>query len=118
MIRLRHLNTAALGADTFNNFSAARLEQSRANLITAELLGSGFPTLDTDALRKVNIPTLLISGGASPRLYHYLLERLQELLPHSERIEIPGAAHIMHEDNAPAYNQAVLSFLTRRREAV
>ena len=118
MIRLRHLNTAALGADTFNNFSAARLEQSRANLITAELLGSGFPTLDTDALRKVNIPTLLISGGASPRLYHYLLERLQELLPHSERIEIPGAAHIMHEDNAAAYNQAVVSFLTRCREAV
>lgn len=65
---LRLFGTAALGADTFNNFSAARLEQSRANLIKAELLGSGFPTLDTAALGKVNTPILLISGGASPRL--------------------------------------------------
>jgi pimeloyl-ACP methyl ester carboxylesterase len=115
---LRLFGTAALGKDAFNSFSAARLEQSRANLIKAELLGTGFPPLDIDALRKLNIPALLVSGEASPRLYYYLLERLQELLPNNERVEIPGAAHIMHEDNAPAYNQAVLSFVARHRGAV
>jgi pimeloyl-ACP methyl ester carboxylesterase len=87
-------------------------------LIKAELLGSGYPPLDTNALRKINSPTLLISGAASPRLYHYILEQLQELLPDNERIEIPDAAHIMHEDNTTAYNQAVLSFLARHSEAV
>ncbi len=36
---------------------------------------------------------------------------LEELLPRSERIEISGASHIVHEDNAPAYNTAVMSFV-------
>lgn len=29
------------------------------------------------------------------------------------RVDIPGASHMMHEDNAAAYNRAVLSFLAR-----
>ena len=32
-------------------------------------------------------------------------------MPRTKRIEISGASHIVHEDNAPAYNEAVLSFL-------
>jgi pimeloyl-ACP methyl ester carboxylesterase len=43
------------------------------------------------------------------------LDRLEELLPRVERIEIPGASHITHEDNAPAYRAAVLSFLEKHR---
>ncbi len=111
---LRVFGKASLGADTFRQLSEARLEQARANFIKAELLGSGFPPLDDEQLCSIQAPTLLICGQSSPRLWHRLTDRLQELLPNTRRIEIPGASHIMHEDNAPAYHAAVLSFLNGR----
>jgi pimeloyl-ACP methyl ester carboxylesterase len=113
---MRIFGRAILGADAFRRLSDSRREQVRANLIKAEFLGSGFPPLDLEQLRHIQVPTLLVSGQESPALFHCILDRLKELLPHAERIEIPGASHIMHEDNAPAYNSAVLSFLTREDE--
>lgn len=115
---MRLFGTATLGSDAYRRLSESRRDQVRANLIKAEFLGSGFPPLDAEQLRNIQAPTLLVCGQASPRLLHRLADRLQELLPHVERIEIPEASHIMHEDNAAAYNAAVLSFLTRHRQAV
>jgi len=108
---LRVFGKATLGADTFHQLSEERLEQAHANFIKAELLGAGFPPLDDEQLRSIQAPTLLLCGQSSPRLWHRLTDRLQELLPHAERIQIPGASHIMHEDNAPAYNAKILAFL-------
>ena len=62
-------------------------------------------------MRGVASPTLLVNGERSPRLFHRFTDRLEELLPRAERVEIPGASHIMHEDNTTAYASAVLSFL-------
>jgi pimeloyl-ACP methyl ester carboxylesterase len=116
---MRLFGTATLGSEAYRRLSESRRDQVRANLIKAEFLGSGLtPPLDAEQLRNIQAPTLLVCGQASPRLLHRLADRLQELLPHVERIEIPEASHIMHEDNAAAYNAAVLSFLTRHRQAV
>lgn len=106
-----------LGDEAYRHLSASRLDQIRANSIKAEFLGSGFAPLDADQVRSVHTPTLLINGERSPSLFHRVIDRLEELLPDSERIEIPGASHIIHEDNAPDYNAAVRSFLARHREA-
>jgi hypothetical protein len=43
-----------------------------------------------------------------------LSNRLDELLPRSERIEIPAASHRMQEENPTATNEAILDFLDRR----
>lgn len=40
-------------------------------------------------------------------------DRLAELLPQVERIEICGASHVMHAQNAPDLNRALLAFLSR-----
>jgi pimeloyl-ACP methyl ester carboxylesterase len=114
---LRAFGRATLGRQTFECLSPERLDQARANLIAAELLGSGFAPLDDDALRAIQAPALLVSGQHSPRLFPRLLDRLEELLPHVERVEIPGASHITHEDNPAVYRQAVLSFLAGLPEA-
>jgi pimeloyl-ACP methyl ester carboxylesterase len=111
----RIFGRAVLGAEFYGRLSPSRVEQASANAIRAEFLGSGFAALDGEDLRTVRTPTLLVSGQHSPGLFHRLIDRLEELLPRTERVEIPGASHIMHEDNAPAYNAAVLSFLERHR---
>jgi pimeloyl-ACP methyl ester carboxylesterase len=102
---------AALGAEAFAALPAARKEQMRDNLIAAEFLGSGFSALQDDWIRKIQSPVLLPIGTRSPRLFHRLCERLQELLPDARRVDIQGASHAVHEDNAPAFDQAVVEFL-------
>ena len=65
--------------------------------------------------RAIRAPTLLVTGDLSLAFLLRLTDRLEELLPIVERVEIPGASHGMHEENAPALNEAVLGFLGRHR---
>jgi pimeloyl-ACP methyl ester carboxylesterase len=111
---LRIFGTAVLGREAFQNLSDARLRQARDNLIVAEFLGSGFVSVDPGEMRRIEDPTLLVTGARSPALFHRLTDRLEELLRRVQRVEIPQASHVMHEDNAPAFNAAVLSFLACR----
>ncbi|MEZ5352471.1 MAG: alpha/beta hydrolase [Bryobacteraceae bacterium] len=111
---IRVFAAATLGPGAFERLSDARLEQARANFSAEELLGSGFPPLEPASIRRVSAPTLLLTAQNSSPLFRPLIQRLEELLPVADRAEIPAAAHIMHEDNAPAFNAAVLSFLARR----
>jgi pimeloyl-ACP methyl ester carboxylesterase len=94
----------------------AQVHDNRAN-VKAELLGSGFVPLEVTDLRRVEVPALLVTAENSISLFHRLTDRLGELLPRTERADIPGASHMMHEDNAAAYNHAVQSFLERHRGA-
>ena len=112
---MRLFGTAALGREPYARLSEARKEQVRVNLFRAELLGSGFLPLEAERLRGIRTPTLLLTGQSSPRVFDRLTDRLEELLPRTERVEIPGASHIMHEDNATAYNAAVQSFIDKHR---
>ena len=102
---------ATLGENTFSNLSDSRMEQVYKNVIKAEFVGSGFPLLNQNEIREIKVPTLLISGQNSPKIFHFLLDRLMELLPNAQRKVIKGASHISHEDNANDYNETVLSFI-------
>ena len=108
----RLMGRAILGEEFYNQLSESRREQVRVNTIKAELLGSGFAPLRPEELREIDIPTLLVNGEKSPNVFHHLSDRLEELLPHTKRVKIPNASHIMHEDNTEAYNKKVMSFLT------
>ena len=69
--------------------------------------------LSEDDVRGVAAPTLLMTGERSPAYPLRLTDRLAELLPNVERVEIAGASHLMHEENAGAVNEAILGFLAR-----
>jgi pimeloyl-ACP methyl ester carboxylesterase len=62
---------------------------------------------------RVTMPVLLVTGEHSPPMFGAITDRLEALLPHAERIQIPQASHGMHGQNAAAYNAAVLDFLSR-----
>jgi pimeloyl-ACP methyl ester carboxylesterase len=115
---IRTFGDAVFGPGGYKRLPEPRKSQVNDNLsnIKAELLGSGFVPLEAKALQRINVPTLLVTGEKSIGLFHRLTERLWELLPRAERIEIPRASHMMHEDNAPAYVREVLLFLERHSE--
>lgn len=114
---MRVFGKAVLGEEFLQRLPETRLEQIRANAIKEEFLGSGFAPIDDARLRTLDVPVLLITGKRSPALFHRIVDRLEELLPRTERTEISDASHIMHEDNAAAYNAAVLSFLSKQQPA-
>lgn len=107
---------ATLGANAYLSLSESRLKQARDNFIKAELLGSGFLPLNKKKIESIKLPTLLVYGEKSPLLWQYLLDELENLIPHSEKVMIPEASHIMHEDNASNFNSIVLSFLNRNEK--
>lgn len=102
---------ATLGREAYAELSKLRKEQVNENVIKSEFIGSGFPKLDLNKIANTNIPTLLLEGENSPKLFSLLLDRLEELLPNSKRNVIPNASHITHEDNCNEYNRLVLSFI-------
>jgi pimeloyl-ACP methyl ester carboxylesterase len=108
-----------LGEERCERLPEARKVQIRDNLSTlraACVYGAGFPPLGDDEVRSVRAPALLVIGERSPCVFFRLTDRLEELLPIVERVEIPGASHLMHEDNAPALNEAIVEFLKRQRD--
>jgi pimeloyl-ACP methyl ester carboxylesterase len=110
---------AVLGPYGVDRMTPARREQARDNLQTfaAQLMHTEFALLDQDELRRVTVPTLLLSGEQSPPLMRLLVDRLQKRLPCAERVNIPDASHDAHVDNPDAVTGAILTFLRQCDEA-
>jgi pimeloyl-ACP methyl ester carboxylesterase len=85
--------------------------QANGKLLSAELLGEGFPAFSEAEARRITQPTLLMTGEKSPALFRRLIERLHELLPNAQRVHIAGASHLMHYEKPSAVNAAVLEFI-------
>jgi pimeloyl-ACP methyl ester carboxylesterase len=107
-----------LGEAPSERLPEARQQQMRDNLsaLRAQMLGAGFPPLGDDDVRGVRAPVLLLTGEHSPAVLLRLTDRLEELLPNAQRVEIAGASHAMHEEKAAAVNQAILGFLGLHRD--
>ena len=104
-----------LGKDTWRRIPKERKQQAFENVLSlrAQVLGAGFPPLSDDDVRRVQAPTLLITGARSPAYLPRLTDRLQQLLPNAERVEIAAASHLMNEENPAAANESILDFLSR-----
>ncbi len=115
---MRIFSEGVLGRESFERLPEARKVQMRDNLsaLRAQMLGAGFPSLGDEEVRGIGAPVLLVTGALSPTLAHLWTDRLEELLPIVERINIPDASHLMHEENASAVNEAIVGFLGRHRD--
>lgn len=101
-----------LGRDVFESLPEARRQQAWDNVSTLRAqLPAGFPALSDDDVRGVGVPALLVGGERSPALFHRLSDRLEELLPAAERVQIAGASHAMHEQRPGAVAAATRRFL-------
>ena len=101
---------AVLGKETYGKLTVERKKIVLENLIASEFTGSGFLPLIDDKLKKVQMPILLMTGEKSPKVFTYLKNRLDELLPNSLHIQVSNASHIIHEDNEKEFIYALNSF--------
>jgi pimeloyl-ACP methyl ester carboxylesterase len=110
---MRAFAGGVLGKETYEQLPQQRMQQALENVraVRAQVLGAGFPPLSEDDVRGVQVRTLLMTGERSPPYLPRLTDRLQQLLPNPERVEIAGASHLMSEENPGAVNDAILGFL-------
>jgi len=110
---IRTFAEAVFGPGGYERLPESHKTQVADNLSTVrkELLGSGFAPLDRNKLKILAVPSLLVSASDSIKLFQYLTDHLETLLRNVQRSDIPGASHLMHEDNPAAFNRAVMSFI-------
>ncbi|HKB35078.1 MAG TPA: alpha/beta hydrolase [Gemmataceae bacterium] len=72
-----------------------------------------YPALARDAVRKITVPTLLLSGEKSAPSHKVVDDELERLLPEKgrQRVTIQGADHGMWFQQPAACRKAVLEFL-------
>jgi pimeloyl-ACP methyl ester carboxylesterase len=63
--------------------------------------------------RGLRLPTLLVRGGLSDVLSEEGAQEFLKLCPHSEYINVTGAAHMVAGDRNDIFGNAVIEFLTR-----
>ncbi len=63
--------------------------------------------------RNLTLPTLLVRGGLSNVLSEEGARQFLELCPHSEYVNVTGAAHMVAGDRNDIFGNAVIDFLSR-----
>jgi pimeloyl-ACP methyl ester carboxylesterase len=110
-----------LGKQSLSQLSSQTMQVLRDNISTLRggLLHDdiGFPPLAEADVRSISVPALLITGQHSPGVFARMTDRLEELLPTAERVEIRDASHVPFLENAVAFNEALLAFLRRQRDS-
>ncbi len=71
------------------------------------------PVFTCDMAKAINVPTLLSNGERSPKFFHRIADQLEICLPNRERIVVAGSSHTVPSESPDAYDQAVLTFLSK-----
>jgi pimeloyl-ACP methyl ester carboxylesterase len=61
----------------------------------------------------IRIPTLLVRGGSSDVVSEEGVQKLREVIPHAEVVDVAGAGHMVAGDRNDRFNDAVIEFLER-----
>jgi len=111
---LRTFFRGVMGHQAFAELPTARWQQARENIKPFKAqMRVGFPPFGEEDARRVGTPTLLVTGERSAPVLHRLVDRLQQLMPRAQKMEIRNASHFMHEDRPQEFNERVLAFLAR-----
>lgn len=115
---MRILVDGFAGAGRFDSLSpegrAIAMRNSRF-FKAATLSSDPFPHLSKDKVKALSIPVLIVTGENTIPLHRFVNEELARLLPKADRVTIPKAGHGSPRENPEAFNEAVISFLTKNR---
>lgn len=107
---------AILGPKAAANLTESARQQIHDNLRPFKArLRAGFPPFSETDAHSIDVPALLVTGENSAPILHRITDRLERCMPHTERLIIGNASHLMYEENPEAFNNGVLAFLGRHR---
>ena len=87
------------------------MARQRATGVAAALRGMAARPDRGEALGSIDVPTLIITGGADALIPVSESEAMAKAIPGSRLVVIPGAAHLSNVEKPEAFNTAVEEFL-------
>jgi pimeloyl-ACP methyl ester carboxylesterase len=73
--------------------------------------GELFPDLKSEEVKKIQAPTLLLSGAKTFAFLKLIDERLGRLLPHNQRVVLPEATHHLFYEQPEKCRNVIFEFL-------
>lgn len=91
----------------------ARMQRDNARTLLGQIneRRRAYSLADLEAIRA---PTLLVGGADTRLLFPPVLDAMERGIAGAERVDIPGATHLMSDEDPEAFGRAVLGFLERR----
>ena len=74
--------------------------------------GEDHQELLIQAAQRVDVPTLLISGGRSDLVNDHHVDEFLTLVPHASHVRLPQATHMVVGDDNDAFTRTILDFLS------
>jgi len=84
--------------------------------LTGELASIITQRFTCEDAQRVRVPTLLVKGELSPKLFHNIIDILAGCLPNNEQATILGESHELGRMEKPeVFNRIALEFLSKHR---
>ena len=103
-----------LGKAAYEDMPEERKRQAEQNLapLKASMLGAGYPPVSEAQLRGLAAPTLLLEGEDTRAFFRRVLDRLEQLIPATERRALLNTSHTQ-EENPTAMSEMLLDWISR-----
>jgi pimeloyl-ACP methyl ester carboxylesterase len=93
---------------------SAAVEAIMQNALAIKALNTSsdpFPSISKEKLRRLEIPTLIVTGENTVKIHKLVNQELIRLLPNAKEVVIPNAGHGTARENPQVFNETVLKFL-------
>ena len=90
------------------------MQRDNAHTLLGQINDGRRPCSRAD-LEAIRAPTLLVGGADTRLLFPPILDAMERGIAGAERVDLPGTAHLMSDEDPAAFNSAVLGFLRERR---
>jgi pimeloyl-ACP methyl ester carboxylesterase len=102
---------AANRFDTLSPQARAGVMRNARAIEALALSTDPFPALDKKAIRRLRVPTLVVTGENTIEIHKLVDQELIRLLPDCKSVTVAQSGHSSPRENSPAFNKAVLAFL-------
>ena len=89
---------------------AAMMQNARALGVLATS-SNPFPNLSKEKLMKLEIPTIVLTGGNTIKIHRAVDDELARIMTNTKHFIVPNAGHAIARDNPEQYRTTVLNFL-------
>jgi pimeloyl-ACP methyl ester carboxylesterase len=97
--------------DSLEKYPEDMRTMMRENVGTIRESVTKAPHFTRKEAKRITHPTLLIKGGRTIGMFSAIIDELHNILPNSQVVIIPDAAHIVHLENPGECNRAIVKFL-------
>jgi pimeloyl-ACP methyl ester carboxylesterase len=97
--------------DSLSPEARAGIMRNARSIEALSLSSDSFPVLYREDIKRLRVPTLVVTGANTIQIHKLVDAELTRLLPNVKRVTIATAAHGSPRENSSAFNEAVLAFL-------